>query len=65
MAVWGFGAKSGSGVDGWMDTPQTVTTTRAPAVLKTALFSRDGFPKVCGKKEIFKNKVSGEKEVLE
>ena len=22
-----------SGVDGWMDTPQTVTTTRAPAVL--------------------------------
>ena len=23
-------------MDGWMDTPQTVTTTRAPAVLKTA-----------------------------
>ena len=38
IAVWGFGAKCLSGVDGldgWMDTPQTVTTTRAPAVLKT------------------------------
>ena len=31
MALWGFGAKS---VMEWMDTPQTVTTTRAPAVLK-------------------------------
>ena len=42
MALWGFGAKCRSGVgewtgwmDGWMDTPQTVTTTRAPAVLIT------------------------------
>ena len=38
MALWGFGAKCRSGVGewtGWMDTPQTVTTTRAPAVLKT------------------------------
>ena len=37
MALWGFGAKSGTGwMDGWsgVDTPQTVTTTRAPAVLK-------------------------------
>ena len=38
MALWGFGAKCGTGLDwtgldGWMDTPQTVTTTRAPAVL--------------------------------
>ena len=24
-------------MDGWMDTPQTVTTTRAPAVLKIDL----------------------------
>ena len=36
IALWGFGAKSGTG---WMgdevDTPQTVTTTRAPAVLKS------------------------------
>ena len=21
IALWGFGAKSGSGVDGWLDTP--------------------------------------------
>ena len=39
MALWGFRAKCGtgwvSGVDGWMDTPWTVTTTRAPAVLKS------------------------------
>ena len=32
MALWGFGAKCWSGLE-WMDTPQTVTTTRAPAVL--------------------------------
>ena len=31
MALWGLGAKC---VSGWMDTPQTVTTTRAPLVLK-------------------------------
>ena len=41
MAVWGFGAKCWTGVEWsgveWMDTPQTVTTTRAPAVLKTSL----------------------------
>ena len=36
IALWGFGAKSGSGWMEWMDTPQTVTTTRAPAVLKTS-----------------------------
>ena len=30
-ALWGLGAKCVSG----LDTPQTVTTTRAPAVLKT------------------------------
>ena len=36
IAVWGFGAKCWSGGEwsGWMDTP-SVTTTRAPAVLKT------------------------------
>ena len=36
MVFWGFGAKCVSGWSGvqWMDTPQTVTTTRAPAVLK-------------------------------
>ena len=38
MALWGLGANCrvmGDGwMDGWMDTPQTVTTTRAPAVLK-------------------------------
>ena len=36
MALWGFGAKCLTGWSGveWMDTPQTVTTTRAPAVLK-------------------------------
>ena len=36
QAIWLYGAseqKVGLG-DGWMDTPQTVTTTRAPAVLK-------------------------------
>ena len=33
-ALWGFGAKCVSGWSG-LDTPQTVTTTRAPAVLKT------------------------------
>ena len=32
MAFWGFGAKCG--VDWMGDTPQTVRTTRAPAVLK-------------------------------
>ena len=41
MALWGFGAKCWSGLDWsgveWMDTPQTVTTTRAPAVLKKLL----------------------------
>ena len=37
MVLWGLGAKCVSGWSGveWMDTPQTVTTTRAPAVLKT------------------------------
>ena len=38
MALFGFRAKCWSGwmdgVVGWMDTPQTVTTTRAPTVLK-------------------------------
>ena len=37
MALWGFGAKcwtGWSGVDGVGDTPQTVTTSRAPTVLK-------------------------------
>ena len=34
MALWGFGAKCRSGWSG-VDTPWTVTTTRAPAVLKT------------------------------
>ena len=43
MALWGFRAKCWSGVE-WMDTPQTITTTRAPAVLKTAVFLSDGFP---------------------
>ena len=33
MALWVFGAKCVTGLDGWMDTPKTVTTTRAPAVL--------------------------------
>ena len=37
MALWGFGAKCLSGWMEWMDTPQTVTTTRAPAVLKTSM----------------------------
>ena len=38
MALWGFGAKSGTGVE-WSGypLPQTVTTTRAPAVLKSTL----------------------------
>ena len=37
MALWGFGAKCVTGWSGveWMgDTPQTVMTTRAPALLK-------------------------------
>ena len=37
MALWGFRAKCGTGVE-WMDTPQTVTTTRAPAVLINLFF---------------------------
>ena len=33
MALLGLRAKCGTGVE-WMDTPYTVMTTRAPAVLK-------------------------------
>ena len=47
MAVWGFIAKCWSGGDGWMATPQTVTTTRAPAVLKTK--SQPFFLKTCSR----------------
>ena len=42
IAVWGFGAKCWSGWTGWMDTPQTVATTRAPAVLKMISNPKDG-----------------------
>ena len=46
MAVWGFGAKCGTVLgDGWMDgvdTPQTVMTTRAPAVLTNVKKGEDG-----------------------
>ena len=39
MALWGLEAKCWSGVGEWsgVDTPQTVMTTRAPAVLKKLL----------------------------
>ena len=46
MALWGFGAKCRTG---WMgDTPQSVMTTRAPAVLKTA----DGRPATVKSKRV-------------
>ena len=32
-------SKMWTGVDGWMDTPQTVMTTRAPAVLIKVSFT--------------------------
>ena len=38
MAIWLYGAlekKVEWMGDGWMDTPQTVMTTRAPAVLRS------------------------------
>ena len=52
MALWGFGAKCRSGWSGvewsgveWsgVDTPQTVMTTRAPAVLKRVSLKKGKF----------------------